>query len=172
MRPWLLTDVFTYKFWTWSKTHGFTYLSDGGNLSATPPVRPVGDMPFYPEEMVIVRNVKLTAQFTETDNTIITNHNSGGASFGWGPFSISGSYSEDTKEVNTSGQYNGATITIDQPQIIAFMGSLTPRCPDPDLTLPWQSDAAFPHSMTDKYLQHIRETRFRDFELRRKLFQR
>src|SRR5713226_7836216 len=76
VRPWLLTDVFTYKFWTWSKTHGFVYISDGGNLLANPPVRPigVGGMPFYPEKMVIVRKVKLTAQFTQTDNSVITSH--------------------------------------------------------------------------------------------------
>ena len=167
LRPWLLPDVFTYKFWTWSKTHGFTYLSDGGSLNANPPVRPIGDMPFYPAEMVVARKVKLSANFTETDNSVITSHMSGGASFGYGPFSISGSYSEDTKEVNTSGTFDGATISIDQPQIIAFTGPLTGRCPDPDPTLPWQSDAAFPHSMPYRYARILRGIRSQDFETRK-----
>jgi hypothetical protein len=168
MRPWVLTDVFTYRFWTWSKTHGFVYISDGGNLLANPPVRPIGAMPFYPEEFVVVRNVKLTASFTQTDNQVITSHNSGGASFGLGPFSISGSYSEDTQEVDTSGTFDGATITITQPQIIAFLGSLTARCPDPDLTLPWQPDAAFPNSMTSATLKELRDRRSADFKQRAK----
>jgi hypothetical protein len=164
MRPWLLPDVFGFRFWTWAKTHGFKFISDGGNLAASPPVRPIGDMPFLPAEMVVVRNVKLTANFTSTDNTIITSHVSGGASFGWGPFSISGSYSEDTSEQTFQGTYNNGTITIAQPQIIAFLGPLTPRSPDPDPLLPWQSDAAFPpSSMREAYVAALRNIRQADF---------
>ena len=145
-RPWLVSDVFTDRFWTWLASHGFSYLSDGGISSANPPVRPIGTMPFFPSEMVVVRKVKLTADFSETDNQTITQHNQGGSSFGFGPFSISGSYSEDSTEVNTSATVNGATVEIDQPQIIAFLGALMPQCPNPDPTLPWQSDAALPHA--------------------------
>jgi hypothetical protein len=39
-RPWLLQDVFGYRFWTWKRSHGYGLVSDGGSLSANPPVRP------------------------------------------------------------------------------------------------------------------------------------
>jgi hypothetical protein len=161
-RPWLDKDVFSFRFWTWLKTHGFVYLSDGGNISANPPVRPIGIMPFYPEEMIVVRNVKLTANFTATDNQIITSHMQAGASFGYGPFSISGSYSEDTSEVDTSATFDGATITITQPQIMAFLGDLMPQCPNPDPTLPWQGDEVFPSSMTLEQSSKLRGIRYAD----------
>lgn len=165
-RPWLAKDVFTDRFWTWLASHGFVYLSDGGNLSANPPVRPIGQMPFYPEEMLVVRNVKLSANFTETDNTVVTSHLQAGASFGYGPFSISGSYSEDTSEVDTSGTFDGATITITQPQILAFLGSLMPVCPNPDPTLPWQGDEVPPHSMSRSVAEQMRTMRYADYQRR------
>lgn len=168
-RPWLSKDVFTERFWTWLKTHGFVYLSDGGNLSANPPVRPIGQLPLYTEEMLVVRNVKLTADFTAKDNQIITSHTQGGASFGWGPFSISGSYSEDTKEVDTSATYDGTSIVIAQPQIIGFLGSLVPTCPNPDPTLPWQGDEVMPHAMSSALAEQFRAARHLDYERRRQL---
>ena len=165
-RPWLQKDVFSYRFWTWLKTHGFVYLSDGGNPSATPPVRPIGQMPFFPEEMLVVRNVKLSATFTEKDNQVITSHMQAGASFGWGPFSISGKYSEDTAEVDTSATFNGATISIVQPQVLGFLGSLMPQSPNPDPTLPWQGDDAQPHSMSPATRELFRSVRDADFSAR------
>jgi hypothetical protein len=170
-RPWLDTDVFTYRYWTWLKTHGFIYLSDGGDLSASPPVAPLGPrgMPFYPAEMLVVRNVKLTAAFTEQDNQVITSHTSASTSCGFACFSISGSYSEDTSEVKTSATFDGATISIDQPQIIAFLGTLLPRCPDPDPTLPWQGDGVFPSSITNEYSAELRILKNRAFAKRRVL---
>jgi hypothetical protein len=98
--------------------------------------------------MLVVRNVKLTADFSQTDNSVVTSHMQAGMSMGFGPFSISGSYTENSSQVNVSGVQNGTTIEIDQPQIVAFLCSMTPQCPNPDPSLPWQVDAVFPQAHT------------------------
>jgi hypothetical protein len=159
-RPWLVADVFGYRFWTWQKTHGFSYLSDG----AMPPTEPTGTLPMLPLEMLVVRNVKLTADFAATENQKITSHMQGGASFGIGPFSVSGSYTEDSQEVKTAGVQSGASIEIDQPQILAFLCSLTPQSPNPDMSLPWQGDAVFPQGIAPNLAAEIRQRHARFFQ--------
>ena len=44
-RRWLTEDVFGYQFWTWNKNFAKEFVSDGGNLSVNPPIRPIGRMP-------------------------------------------------------------------------------------------------------------------------------
>jgi hypothetical protein len=147
-RPWLVPDVFGYRFWTWSSSFAsstsYPLLSDGA-------MPPTGTLPMYPLEMLVVRNVKLTANFSQTDNSVVTSHMQAGMDMGFGPFSISGSYTENSSQVNVSGVQNGATIEIDQPQIIAFLCSMTPQCPNPDPSLPWQVDAVFPQAHIPVY---------------------
>lgn len=137
---WLVSDVFSYRFWQFNKEHGQTLLSDGGNLNVVPPVRPIGDMPFLPTHMIIVRNVKLSGSFGHNDQTFISSQFQANVSFGWGPFGVSGSYSESNSQQTVNGHFDGATLTIPNPQIFAFIGTLLPRCPDPDPSLPWGND--------------------------------
>jgi hypothetical protein len=156
-RPWLVQDIFGYKFWTWSKTVGFSYISDGGNLGIDPPQRPIGRMPFLPTHFILVKNVELSANFSHNDSTFIASQISARASAGWGPFSISGSYSESTTEQYTHASFDGTTLKIAQPQIIAFAGTLLPKTPDPDPRLPWQDDAAPPRVRVLEEFDKIRQ---------------
>ena len=157
-RRWLTPDIFGYKFWTWKNTFAsssnFPYISDGGNLAVDPPIRPIGRMPFLPNYMVVVRNVELAANFSHNDQTFIASQLTTSASAGWGPFSISGSYSESTSESHAKASFDGTTLKIAQPQIIAFTGILLPKTPDPDQHLPWTGDQVFP-SLTVR--PHARE---------------
>jgi hypothetical protein len=147
-RPWIDELVFTYQFWTWSKLFGFKYLSDGGNLAANPPLRPLGIMPVLPKSLIVVRNVELSANFTHDDQTLIQSQFSASASGGWGPFSISGSYSESTSEKRVQASFDGTTIRINQPQVIGYAAMLLPKTPDPDQSLPFDpNDAVFPQHM-------------------------
>lgn len=141
-RPWLVSDVFGYHFWWWKKAFGYKLLSDGGNLHITPPVRPIGTIPFIPNYMIVARNVAITSNFSHNDATHIQNSFSSSGGGGWGPFSVSGYYNSSSGSHRTNASFDGTTIRIDQPQIIAFTGSLMPRCPNPDRTLPWRDDHA------------------------------
>lgn len=154
-RPWLHTDIFNYRFWTWRDTHGWLQISDGGKLNQNPPVRPIGErgLPFLQKEMYVIRNLTIKGNFSHEDETHITTNISGSAGFGWGPFSISGSYRESTEEKIFKGEYSNGTITVKQPQIIAFGGTLIPKCPDPDRGLPWESDAVFEEHISENDLK-------------------
>jgi hypothetical protein len=141
-RRWLKTDIFGYRFWWWKKVFGYRLLSDGGNLMLTPPQRPIGLFPFLPNYLIVARKLTITSNFSHNDATTISHSLSASASAGWGPFSVSGSYSESSTEKQTHATFDGTTIRVDQPQVIAFTGTLMPLVPSPDRTLPWQGDQA------------------------------
>lgn len=143
-RPWMRSDILSQRFWTWKKAFGGGALSDGGNLGVVPPVRPLGRMPVLPQYLVLVKNLELSGAFSSQEQTEWKKHVTGGASVGWGPFSLSGSYSESSGSKYTHASFDGVTFKLSQPQIIARTGLLLPRCPNPDLTLPWQDDAWIP----------------------------
>jgi hypothetical protein len=161
-RRWLKSDIFGYRFWWWKKVFGYRLLSDGGNLNVTPPQRPIGIFPFLPNFLIIVRNLTITSNFSHNDATTITHQLSASASFGWGPFSCSGSYNEADTTQQTHASFDGTTIRVDQPQIIAFTGTLMPVVPNPDRTLPWQDDHA-PFDPPHRAVEDLREARRADF---------
>jgi len=101
-------------------------------------------MPFLPTHIIMIRNVKLSANFGHNDQTFIASQFQTNASFGYGPFSISGSYSESNSQQRVNGHFESGTLTIANPQIFAFIGTLLPKSPDPDLTLPWGNDVPAP----------------------------
>lgn len=143
-RPWILEDVFGYRFWTWKKTFGGTLLSDGGNFSVTPPTRPVGRMPVLPKYLIVARNLEISSVFTSQEESWYHKEISANANIGWGPFSLSGSYKDSTSTHRAHASFDGTTFKIDQPQIIAKQGIILDRSPNPDVSLPWQADAWFP----------------------------
>jgi hypothetical protein len=154
-RPWLNSDVFNYRFWWWKKVFGYRLLSDGGNLGANPPVRPIGQLPFLPNYLIVVRNLVITSNFSSADATFLHTQLNSSASCGWGPFSISGSYSTSTTTQTATASFDGTAIRIAQPQIIAYTGTLMPLTPNPDRTLPWQGDQA----PFDPPLEHTTQVR-------------
>jgi len=155
-RRWMTEDVFGYKFWTWKKDFGKSFVSDGGNLSVNPPVRPIGRMPIDVRYLIVVRNVELSAAFSHDELTQFNSQVSAGASVGWGPFSVSGSYQETTGSKYTRGTFDGVTLKIPQPQIIARTGQMLAKTPDPDPTLSWQSDAWIPGKTDFSQLKALR----------------
>ncbi|MGF6994636.1 hypothetical protein [Paraburkholderia sp. GAS32] len=157
IRPWLVPDVFAYRFWTWRKEYGFQFLSDGGNLNTTPPQRPVGRMPVLPQYLIVVRNVELTSNFSKKVQDDYASQVSGGVSVGYGPFSVSGHYSESTQTHYYHADFDGFTFKIAQPQIIARSGIMLPKSPDPIESLPWQGDEVFPPKAFPKALRKIRD---------------
>ena len=81
---------------------------------------------------------------------------SANASVGWGPFSASGSYQESTGSKYTKGTFDGVTLKIPQPQIIARTGLMLGKTPDPDPTLSWQDDAWIPSKQDFEKLKDLR----------------
>jgi len=137
-RPWMYQDLFARRYWAWKKTHENLLITDGGNVPSERPLGPRG-MPVLPTAFFVVRNVRLTGNWSEEDARFYATQTQARASFGWACFSVSGSYSESTSERTYTGQFANATITIEQPQIIAVGGLFPPRCPNPDPGLSWST---------------------------------
>lgn len=159
VRPWLNSNIFNQRFWTWKRTHGFDLLSDGGNLHAEPPVRPAGRMPLLPTHAIIARNVSLRAEFSESEHRYMHSQFTSRMSVGWGPFKVSGYYSKSTMDQYDHAHVEKEGITIERPQIIAFTGNLHPATPNPDRSLPWGPDAVFENESpneTDKLIESER----------------
>lgn len=144
-RPWLTEDVFGYRFWTWNKQFGGQFISDGGNLNIETLVRPIGRMPVLPQYLIVVRNLELSATFSSEEKDFYNKQIQANASFGWGPFSIGGSYREETTTKRVQASFDGVTIKIQNPQIIARTGILLHKTPNPITSLAWNKDeACFP----------------------------
>lgn len=141
IRHWLVPDVFNYRFWTYKKAFGFREVSDGAILGNM--IGPQGLMPVLPTYVVVARNVSISAAFSDEEKRFVEDTLSGSASGGYGPFSVKGSYSSTTTQEDVVGSFDGTTLKIANPQIIAFMGTLMPRSPNPDKRLPWTDDADF-----------------------------
>lgn len=162
-RPWLNESLWAYMFWTWKKSFGGKFISDGGNLNVPSPVRPVGLMPVLPKYLIVVRNVELSSNFGHEEREYIKKVLSAGASGGWGPFRVSGSYKQSTTEERYESSFDGTTIRIDQPQIIAKTGIILPKSPNPDLSLEWGADAWLPGAAQADELSRISQIRQNDY---------
>lgn len=158
-RDWLDQNVFNYKFWTWVKSVQTGLLSDGGDFGSTPPKVPIGDLPFLPTSLIAVRNVVITADFKSSDITKINSQISGGASAGFGPFSVRGSYTETTNQLDVRADFDGTSLKIPNPQVLGFQGVLLPKSPNPDKTLPFDWNIAWDPSADQAFLEILNEKR-------------
>ena len=163
IRPWLDTNLFRQRFWTWKNTHGYDQISDGGDLTATPPKRPVGRMPFIPMWAIVAKDVELISEFSEADYRYTESHWETKASFGWGPFKVGGNYSRRDVSEYASGHNELGRIVIEHPQVIGFTGMLVPECPNPDRSLGWGGDAVFSENESDESRKARRYARHMDF---------
>ena len=160
VRPWLKSDLFANRDWTWIQPNMFRYLSDGGNLFTKPSVRPIGTLPFLATSIVVVKNVKLQADFSHSDQQTIKTSISGSASAGFGCFSVRGSYRQDTTQVDIKATFDGTTLLIPNPQVIGHLGVLLPKSPSPDKTQKyWDPNAVFPEDMAVAEAKAIDDTR-------------
>jgi hypothetical protein len=153
IRPWLKDSIFSLKSWAWKDTHDRTLLSDGGNIDLPTPVEPIGRMPVVITNLLVARNLKISASWSKFDRDLIESSFSGGLSVGYGPFCLRGSYSQDSTSIDETYKFENDTLSIDAPQIIGYLGIVLPKCPDPDLTLPWETLPNLLPTDTDRLLK-------------------
>ena len=88
-----------------------------------------GLMPIVPTGFVVARNVKITADFSTADQEFISNSISTQASGGWGPFSVSGSYSHSSSSSSYQATFDGGTLELPGLQLIAWINTIIPVSP-------------------------------------------
>lgn len=96
---------------------------------------PSGAMIGYPTKALFVRDLTIYsrdfAQTMERKQDDIK----AGASFGWGPFSVGGNYSQSNKKSVSNLDVHGAEVKINGLQLVAFISALFPYTanPSPDV---------------------------------------
>lgn len=131
-RAWMQPEIFWSRGWKWSPEAGLGPVSDGANP-------PQGLMPLYPTSMILAKNLQINLDMTNQSNSSQWSSISTSASFGWGPFSISGNYSHSQSSAQSSYTKTDSGISVPGSQIIAFVCEVIPQSPNPDPSLNWGS---------------------------------
>jgi hypothetical protein len=128
VRPWLNPMLFTNR--AWKLQNGVEVLSDGNPIPSTS-----GTLPLLPTSVLIIRNLSLSFDMTDTANTSYSSETHASGSVGWGPFSLRGGYDS----VSTGGTHdyksNNEGITCPGMQVIGFVCDLVPKSPNADFAL-------------------------------------
>lgn len=113
-----------------------SFITDYGELHSDGEANPQGAMVGIPTKALFVRDLTIyssdLAKYMKSKETEI----SGGGSFGWGPFSIGGSYAQSNKSTENNLSISGSEIRIKGIQLVAFLSSMLPYTanPSPDVT--------------------------------------
>lgn len=94
-------------------------------------------LPFIPTTLIVVRNVKLTADWSFKLEEFFEQRKQAGGSVRWGPFSLGGrNFSHEKKEYSIA-QAKGNTVEFKNPQVIGYFVAQVPNSPNPNPVLPW-----------------------------------
>ena len=123
-RPWFLESLFRLQHWS-------TNLTNRGGISngKIDSSNKNGLIPMYPVAFVVARNICIKADFSHEDEEHIKESARAGASVGWGPFSIGGSYGYGKTEDTFNSDYQNGEIRIPGMQIIAWVSRVVPFSP-------------------------------------------
>jgi hypothetical protein len=122
-RPWMNPMIFDLPGWTYKP------LGKGG-ISSGNPARADGTlMTIVPTAFIAVRDLRITARWSQQESNLIKQATSGSSRFGWGPFSVGGSYSSNSSEYHFKSEFDGRTLSAPGLQIMAFIGTVIPLAP-------------------------------------------
>ena len=112
-----------------------SFIADHDQYHSTGGESPQGCFIGYPTKALFVRNLKIFSRELASYMKSKESEVGGGASFGWGPFSIGGKYAQKNKESERNYSLDSATITIKGMQLVAFLSALFPLSsnPNPDV---------------------------------------
>lgn len=83
-------------------------------------------LPLVPTALVVARNVTIKANFSTEDKKHMASSTSGSVSVGWGPFSVSGKYSNSKSSDSFQSTLNGGTLSLPGLQVIGVLNAPTP----------------------------------------------
>lgn len=129
IRPWLDGAVFRSQTWQWQPGSNYAgkLISDGADVDSA--VTPKGLMPLLPTELILARNVKLTANWSTDIKNTFEQSTTSTVRAGWGPFSGSYSRTDTSSSADSSVKVSGNTVTFEKPQIIGYLVEVVPGSP-------------------------------------------
>ncbi len=122
MRPWFNPLLFGMKGW-WVSGYDPNGLSNGN------PAAPAGAIPLIPTGLVLAKNVRITADFSEQDKKFVSDSVQSKISAGWGPFSLSGSYGYSSSKEEFQAKFDGGSLVFPGLQVVAWISTVVPASP-------------------------------------------
>lgn len=122
-RPWFNGMLYNLGGWKLNAAGGVHSLSDGtkGQKNKT--------FSLLPTAFIAIRDLEITADWGKKDMDLIEKKLSTKASFGWGPFKISGNYENSSRDFSKSTNFDGTTISSNGLQIIGWISNVMPASP-------------------------------------------
>ncbi len=123
IRPWMDMTLFSdYVHWSAGTDQPAGSVSSGRLESQSDS----NFLPLIPMQMIVARNVKLTAGWTDDHKQWLKTHLSTGGSAGWGPFSVSASHTEDHEHFEDHGSGAGSSLLCPGLQLLGFVSQVPP----------------------------------------------
>ena len=116
IRPWLDWDVFLSNKWSLAGS----LISDGNGK---------GLLPLVTNAFILVRNVTFKSKAIEKYKTELEKEFHSSANASYGPFSVNASKNTESKSETGGKKEAKGEITIKDPQIIGYFGTVVPKCP-------------------------------------------
>lgn len=126
-RPWLDYQVFHNENWWWNPGAKGTVISNGQEIGMRP--GPAGLLPVIPNGIVIIRNLKFSAETLASYHKEISEMIRANGSMTIGCFHVGGGYEKSDASHTRDGQKTTTSLGQAAPQIIAYFGSIVPRSP-------------------------------------------
>lgn len=131
VKPWLYGAWFKNRGWTLDKGEGWMFdemPSDGKEP-------PSGNFVGYPTQAIFIRNLNIKSEALVEAFEKESSSLSAGGSVGWGPFKLTGSYSDSRASEEFTAQTDGQWLRVKGMQCIAFVNHLVGKAPDllPDI---------------------------------------
>jgi hypothetical protein len=133
LRPWFGTELFSCHGWKLEQDSwlfGDPQLSDGGNP-------PQGSFIAYSTHAIFAKNLEVKFDQASWESSSFRSQLNTSASVGWGPFSVSGSYSRSQEDRHFEAHDTGSGFSCPGMQLLGFINRKNGKLPDP------ASDAVF-----------------------------
>lgn len=121
-RPWFMESIFRLSNWSTDVAKGEGQISNG-KIDSTNRGHVI---PMYPVAFIVAKDIVIKANFSHEDEEHIKQSMQANTSVGWGPFSISGSYSYGHSSDNFHSDYEDGEIRIPGMQIIGWVSRVIP----------------------------------------------
>lgn len=122
-RPWFNGLLYDVGGWSIGKAGG------PGSISNGTKTQDGKMMPIMPTAFIAIRDLKISAKWGKEDKDLITSKLSTKASFGWGPFRVSGNYESSNRDMTQTTKFDGTTITSDGLQIVGWINTVVQKSP-------------------------------------------
>ncbi len=130
-RSWMNTTIFGNRNWRWSKSGSGEPISKAGSP-------PSGKMPLIPVSIILAKNLSIKMDMESKTNKSAMSEISTKAGGGWGPFRVSGNYSQTDTNKEHEATVSSTGLSVAGAQIIGVICTVVSApSPNPNPGLNW-----------------------------------